>query len=503
MALATINEADIVLMREHREDKINVAILDFGSSAIKLAVAEKMASGDEAFRMIYLDSEPSEGAVLRGVVFNLSETSEKVRKLLSRAESDLGVEIAHVYASISGQGLHSLLIKQVEEYDAPHEITQADIERLWGKIDEPDGKFFLNADFARFSVNGSSVLRPVGVKAMKLQVSIQTVVTDRMVTDNVEEVLAHKLDLEVEPYLVGVVELSKRVLTAEQKRIGSALVDFGAETTTVAYFNHGVLESLRVIPMGGNQVTYDLTDLDISPEEAERVKIAHASLSLDTSDKEELIVKAPDMRTDKRVSRYNVNQYIEARTHEIVDNIKAIIARAKGSEGDYKIPGGMVITGGASKLAGLPEYLKEKFGGELSVKQVSPAFFSDGGNQELTANPEFHNLYAMLFVANVDVTKLHDAEEPIVAEESTVSQEPTIHIVEEGDLMNQPGVLPFDEEDLKLQVEPVTKVKPRREKTAKQKKEKSKGGSLLGRLIGLKDLFVMADDDSNFSDDEE
>nr|WP_311521704.1 cell division protein FtsA [uncultured Porphyromonas sp.] len=487
-------------MREHREDKINLAILDFGSSAIKLAVAEKMAPGDELFRTVYLDSEPSEGAVQRGVVFNLSETSEKVRKLLSRAEADLGIEIAHVYASISGQGLHSLLIKQVEEYDAPHEITQADIERLWGKIDEPDGKFFLNADFARFSVNGSSVLRPVGVKAMKLQVSIQTVVTDRMVTDNVEEVLAHKLDLEVEPYLVGVVELSKRVLTAEQKRIGSALVDFGAETTTVAYFNHGVLESLRVIPMGGNQITYDLTDLDISPEEAERVKIAHASLSLDTSDKEELIVKAPDMRTDKRISRYNVNQYIEARTHEIVDNIKAIIARAKGSEGDYKVPGGMVITGGASKLAGLPEYLKEKFGGELSVKQVSPAFFSDGGNQELTANPEFHSLYAMLYVANVDVARTE--EEPSVVEQHEEQrEEPTIHIVEgEADIMSQPGVLPFDEEDLKPQAEPAPRVKPRRERTPKPKKEKSNKSSFMGRL---KDLFAMSDDDSNFSDDED
>ena len=498
--MATINEADIVLMREHREDKINLAILDFGSSAIKLAVAEKMAPGDELFRTVYLDSEPSEGAVQRGVVFNLSETSEKVRKLLSRAEADLGIEIAHVYASISGQGLHSLLIKQVEEYDAPHEITQADIERLWGKIDEPDGKFFLNADFARFSVNGSSVLRPVGVKAMKLQVSIQTVVTDRMVTDNVEEVLAHKLDLEVEPYLVGVVELSKRVLTAEQKRIGSALVDFGAETTTVAYFNHGVLESLRVIPMGGNQITYDLTDLDISPEEAERVKIAHASLSLDTSDKEELIVKAPDMRTDKRISRYNVNQYIEARTHEIVDNIKAIIARAKGSEEDYKVPGGMVITGGASKLAGLPEYLKEKFGGELSVKQVSPAFFSDGGNQELTANPEFHSLYAMLYVANVDVARTE--EEPSVVEQHEEQrEEPTIHIVEgEADIMSQPGVLPFDEEDLKPQAEPAPRVKPRRERTPKPKKEKSNKSSFMGRL---KDLFAMSDDDSNFSDDED
>lgn len=66
--------------------------------------------------------------------------------------------------------------------------------------------------------------------------------------------------------------LSQLLLTPEQRRIGSAIVDFGAETTTVCYFNHGVLESLRVLPMGGTQMTHDPNVAGDDPEEAERVK---------------------------------------------------------------------------------------------------------------------------------------------------------------------------------------------------------------------------------------
>lgn len=489
-------------MKESRDNRAKVAVLEFGSSTIKLAIAEKEGrQGNEAFRLIYLDSEPSEGAIQRGVVFNLSETSEKVRKLVARAEEELGCELAHLYANISGQGLHSLHIKQAEKYDTPHEISQSDIEQLWNNIKEPEGKFFLNADFARFLVNGSPVQRPVGVKAMQLQVSIQTVATDFYVTDNVENVLVHKLGLEVEPYLVGVVELSKRVLTPEQKRIGSALVDFGAETTTVCYFNHGVLESLRVIPMGGQQITYDLTSLDISPEEAERVKIAQGSLTLDTSDKEELTVKAPDMLTDKRISRYNVNQYIEARMHEIVDNIKAIISRAKGDSNDYKIPGGMVVTGGASKLSGLLSYLKEMMGGDLSVKQVGPAFFQDGDNQELIANPEFHHLYAMLCVAQEDIAR-KEAEGPVTPEVSQpVTTTTEIHIEEPTQTTESQGALPFEEEWIQQPAPQLTHESKRaKTKASKPKKEKKNNVGLFSRF---KDLFMLANDESELSDDED
>lgn len=490
---------------ESKDTKVLVAVLDFGSSAIKLAVAEKesvidpKASQGDKFRVVYLDSEPSEGAVQRGVIFNLSETSQKVRNILGRAEQELGVTLSNVYANISGQGLHTLLANKSEDYASPHEITDQDINAIWTGLEEVPGKLYLYSDpsFARFLVNGSAVQRAVGVKAMKLEMSIQAVVTDHSVGDNVEEVLVNKLGLTIPAFLVGAIELSKKVLTAEQKRIGSAMIDFGAETTTVCYFNHGVLESLRVLPMGGNQVTYDLTSLDISPDEAERVKLTSGSLTLDTSDKEELTVKAPDMRTDKRISRYKVNQLIEARTREIVDNVKAIIGRAKGDQEDYKLPGGIVITGGASKLSGLIEYLKSQFGNELSVKQIGHGFFPDPNNQELIGNPEFHSVYAILHEAQEDATSVSEVEKKIEVAQSTESTEP----LSPDPIVVTPTVdraLPFDEEELReARVEtPSRLAKPR-----KEKKERSKSRD--GFWKGIRDLFAMQEDESQYSDDED
>lgn len=492
-----------------------VAVLDFGSSAIKLAVAEKglpgevKASQGDKFRVIYLDTEPSEGAVQRGVVFNLSETSEKVRKLLSRAEEEIGVKLTNVHASISGQGLHSLLAKMSEEYVSPHEITDQDIRSIWNGLDEEPGKLYLYSDpaFARFVVNGSTVQRPVGVKAMKLEMSIQAVVTEAIVGDNVEEVLSQKLGLGLPPYLVGAIELSKRVLTAEQKRIGSAMIDFGAETTTVCYFNHGVLESLRVLPIGGNQLTYDLTSLDISPEEAERIKLTSGSLTLDTSDKEELTVKAPDMRTDKRVSRYKVNQFIEARTREIIDNIKAIIARAKGVEDDYRLPGGIVITGGASQLTGLVDYVKQQFGGELSVKQVGAGFFPDANNEELINNPEFHSVYALLYQAEEDATLQVEVEQ--VAEIVTPDTPIVVTVDEPEDrdvaaIATPTPALLFDDEVMEEMEEEEVPAKVTEPTPRRLKKKAVKKGGFWGSLSkGFTELFAMQEDESQLSDDED
>lgn len=500
-------------MMDSKDKKIVVAVLDFGSSAIKLAVAEKELSGDskiprDRFKVIYLDTEPSEGAVQRGVVFNLSETSEKVRNLLVRAEEEIGVKITNVHANISGQGLHSLLAKMSEEYSSPHEITDEDIRNIWSALDEEPGKLYLYSDpaFARFVVNGSVVQRPVGVKAMKLEMSIQAVVTESFVGDNVEEVVSGKLGLGLPPFLVGAIELSKRALTPEQKRIGSAMIDFGAETTTVCYFNHGVLESLRVLPMGGNQLTYDLTSLDISPEEAERIKLTSGSLTLDTSDKEELTVKAPDMRTDKRVSRYKVNQFIEARTREIIDNVKAIIARAKGADDDYRLPGGIVITGGASRLAGLVEYVKEQFGGELSVKQVGTGFFPDANNEELINNPEFHSVYALLYQADEDATLAVEVERPahvtqpetpiVVTPVETENNEKAPTVIETATL--------FDEEEMEEMIEDETPVKEVLPTPKKTKKKAARKGSFWGSIgKGITDLFAMQGDESQLSDDED
>lgn len=479
------------------EKDIKVAALDFGSNAIKLAVAEKtiVQDGEDVttlenhFRVIYLDSEPSDGAVMRGMVFNLNETALKVGKLLKRAEKEIGAEIYTLHIGVAGQGLHSFMIKQSQEYPNPHEITNADIKSLASSTIEQDNLNYLDINFAKFYVNGSFVQNPVGVKASKLEGNYQAIVIDRQRTDDIENVLEDKLSLDTKHHeMIPAVTFSQLVLTPEQRRIGSAVIDFGAETTTVCYFNHGVLESLRVIPMGGAQITHDLMSLKISPEEAERIKTTEGSLDLDPKDNEKIYVKSADMQTENMISRYSVNQLIKARVHEIVENIKAVISRINE---DGKLPGGIVVTGGASRLTGLIPFVQETFD-NVGVKVANQAFFNDTTNQEMIAEPQFHMLYSMLYTAVADIS---EGKAEVEAKEELHTEE----LSEEMELESATAGSLFSEEVLEEVTvsEPKVAKKERKPREERKKKEKQSGKiwSKIMRLLPLDDEDLLSDDE--------
>ncbi len=58
-----------------------------------------------------------------------------------------------------------------------------------------------------------------------------------------------------------------------RENLGVALIDIGGGSTTIAVFQNGHLTSTRVIPLGGENITKDISiGLRTSTEEAERVK---------------------------------------------------------------------------------------------------------------------------------------------------------------------------------------------------------------------------------------
>ncbi len=61
--------------------------------------------------------------------------------------------------------------------------------------------------------------------------------------------------------------MADSVLTDSEKRAGCMLVDLGADTTTVSVYYKGILRHLSVIPLGGGNVTKDLTCLQIEEPE--------------------------------------------------------------------------------------------------------------------------------------------------------------------------------------------------------------------------------------------
>lgn len=78
--------------------------------------------------------------------------------------------------------------------------------------------------------------------------------------------------IDIAEQLIAPLVTANAVLTESERRSGCALVDFGADTTTISVYKNNILRFLTVLPLGGNSITRDITTLQMEEEEAERLK---------------------------------------------------------------------------------------------------------------------------------------------------------------------------------------------------------------------------------------
>ena len=129
------------------------------------------------------------------------------------------------------------------------------------------------------------------------------------------------------------------LLTKDARRNGCALVNIGAETTTVSIYNNDNLRMLRVLPLGSNNITRDLCAEQISYDTAEVIKITRGYKS--------------QTNATEPVSNETVNNVISARMGEILQNVKFQI------EESGEMIHNIIFTGGGSRLKNLDSLLNE------------------------------------------------------------------------------------------------------------------------------------------------
>ncbi len=78
--------------------------------------------------------------------------------------------------------------------------------------------------------------------------------------------------IDIADQLIAPLVTANAVLTESERRSGCALIDFGADTTTISVYKNNILRFLTVLPLGGNSITRDITTLQMEEEEAERLK---------------------------------------------------------------------------------------------------------------------------------------------------------------------------------------------------------------------------------------
>ena len=131
----------------------------------------------------------------------------------------------------------------------------------------------------------------------------------------------------------------------------SCLVDIGGGTTDIAIFANGAIVHTAVIALGGNHLTNDIAvGLRTPAHEAERIKQKLRLRLASMVDKDETIeVPSVGGRQPRVLARQILCEILEPRVEEIFQLVQREIQKCGYED---LLAGGVVITGGATLLAG-------------------------------------------------------------------------------------------------------------------------------------------------------
>jgi cell division protein FtsA len=146
-------------------------------------------------------------------------------------------------------------------------------------------------------------------------------------------------------------------LEDDEMDLGCICIDMGAGSTSAAVFSGGSLVHVDSLAVGGSHVTADVArGLSTSIAGAERIKTLHGSAIASANEDRETI-EAPPRGDDAGagpivVPRSILKNVIAPRVEETLELLRE---RLKASEAPIEPGAGVVLTGGASQLAGVRE----------------------------------------------------------------------------------------------------------------------------------------------------
>ena len=138
--------------------------------------------------------------------------------------------------------------------------------------------------------------------------------------------------------------LADSVLTETEKRSGCALIDIGADTTTVSVYSKNILRQLAVIPLGSGNITKDIASLQMEEEDAEKMKIKYGCAYTNNDDIDNTLMLSID--EERQVESRKFIEIVEGRMDEIIENAWHQIPQAYCD----KLLGGIILTGGGSNM---------------------------------------------------------------------------------------------------------------------------------------------------------
>ncbi len=337
-----------------------VAAVDLGAAKVGCFIMKPDgANRDERTIQVAGVAHVRSRGIRGGAIVSLDDAASALAQAVERAETMAGVSVSSIVVTSSGGQLASARVQAAVSLGA-RPIADQDLSRAiqmaLAQARFP-GRRPIHLLPIAWSVDAHRGVRdPRGMYGQRLGLELLVVTMSETAYATLGHCaeLAH-LSLEgvvAAPFASGLAALEE-----DEMDLGAICIDMGGGSTSACVFSNGVLQHVDSLNVGGSHVTSDIArGLSTTMAGAERIKTLHGSAIASTGEDREM-VEAPPRGDDPGagpviVPRSLLKGIIAPRVEETLELVRERLRQS----GVVIEPGaGVVLTGGASQLAGVRE----------------------------------------------------------------------------------------------------------------------------------------------------
>ena len=361
-------------------------IVDLGSSRISLMATEITTDG--AVRILSEESKKTSD-VRYGVVEQASNAAYSINELSRLLKNSARLtDINTVGISINAKTMKQIPVQISRAIGFGRVVTESMLQEMKDECESKVRKQEVDVFEIiplEYELDGKVVDEPANMRGSELVITFNVIIGSIFIKQELRRCFDRTTSIKLEGYTpIAMEALSIVLLDDSDRENGCALINFGATTTTLAIYAGGVLQELLVVPLGGKNITKDIQELGISEENAERLKCLKGS-ALESFITDPVKIKIPLAESPGETITVESNflsTIIEARLTELMMPVFAALR-----DTEFILNAGIVITGGASKLNNMIEFLQEKT--EMEVRYGNHADWLSDDTDERFFDPQY------------------------------------------------------------------------------------------------------------------
>ena len=340
---------------------VPLVAVDLGSHGVRAMAAEMTTGG--LLRILGVETSNKFECVERGIVTNTSDAGFMINEVLKKLSNRVRVEaLPSAFVCVGGRTMQVVAVHSTRDQVRRKEIAQPLLDAMEVECKQkiearnPDVAvldlvpYFYKLDGVEQEHQPTENQRAALVEAHFIAF-VGKKELEQKIVDSFNRSAKRLEHIYVRPDA-----LMNAISTDEDMANGCAILDMGAQTTTLTVYKGNQYLYNKVVPLGGYDITRDIEQIGISLAYAEQLKCKYGYASADmVSTNHRFRLPAPTMpQGEVAVLATEIADIISARLEQMLTPLLDVL-NAEASR--FRV---LYVTGGAAMLQGLVEYIQAK-----------------------------------------------------------------------------------------------------------------------------------------------